>query len=249
MSHKKEDNNNNLMWIFIVSCVVLVVVVSILSYLYYIRRKRSKIYVIITTCILDDAPDYMVRRKEYENGIQRVLENVQHLDPPVRVIVVENNNHSSTYLDHLGTDVLYTNNNNFTTYKGDNELKDVHDCLCEYNIQDDDFVVKITGRYLWDSNSPFLHSLSKLHPDTQCIVRYGGYGADAPPHPVGDCVTGLIGMRARHIRKIPYRFEKGESIEMEWGIMASSLPQEHVDALPTLGVLISPGGQHDFYRI
>jgi len=215
----------------------------------YMKPYKPTTYILITTCILDDAPDYETRRAEYLRGIQRVLYNIHNMDR-VKVIVVENNHHKSSYLDNLGVEVVYTRNNAFSGYKGDNELADIHECIDRYNMKDRDFLVKITGRYLWEPDSPFLMHLRRLHPSTECILRYGSYNdVTAPSSPVGDAVTGIIGMRVEHIKRIQYRFEKGESIEMEWANVAMKLPQHRVIALPKLGVLISPGGEHQFYRV
>jgi len=215
----------------------------------FMTRRRRPIWVIITTCIMDDALDYQIRRDEYIWSIRHVVDMFRNMSH-VRVIIVENNGHSASYLDTLGVDVVYTTNNSFASYKGDNELADVKHCIRMYQLRPTDFVVKLTGRYYWDQDGPFYDAVMNLSWDTQCILRYGGYGLDvAPPHPVDDAVTGLIGMEAGLILEIPYRLEKGESIEMEWGIKARSLDQTRVIALPRLGVQISPGGSHTFFTV
>jgi hypothetical protein len=244
MKDKTQSPISPVWWVLILLFVVATAG-GIMMYMY----RRPMTYVIITTCILDDAPDYTLRRAEYFRGIQRVLDNVRNMDR-VKVVIVENNHHTSTYLDGLGVDVVYTTNNGFSpyAYKGDNELADVHECIHRYKMNDRDFLVKITGRYMWDSDSPFLRHLVQDLPE--CIVRFGSYHDKiAPLDPTGDCVTGLIGMRVEHIKKIQYRFEKGESIEMEWAEVARSLPRDQVTILPELGLQISPGGAHQFFRV
>ena len=66
----------------------------------------------------------------------------------VKPIIVENNGLRETYLDELSCDVVYTTNNvsNFA-HKGVNELLDIKEVINKYNIQDDDIVIKLTGRY------------------------------------------------------------------------------------------------------
>lgn len=243
---KDNDDTQSIRWWVV---VVGLVVAAVVSWILWTFLHRPMTYVIITTCILDDAPDYTLRRAEYLRGIQRVLDNVRNMDR-VKVVIVENNHHTSSYLDGLGVDVVYTTNNAFSpyAYKGDNELADVNECIRRYKMNDNDFIVKITGRYVWEPDSLFLRHLVQDLPE--CIVRFGSYHDKiAPLDPTGDCVTGLIGMRVRHVKQVQYRFEKGESIEMEWAEVARSLPRHQVTILPELGLQISPGGAHQFFRV
>lgn len=49
----------------------------------------------------------------------------------------------------LDCEVYYTLNNNVqTNNKGYKELQDILDCIVKYNINDSDFIVKMTGRYI-----------------------------------------------------------------------------------------------------
>jgi hypothetical protein len=48
----------------------------------------------------------------------------------------------------LESDILYTDNNKKTfPHKGGNELLDIKELTNKYNIQDDDIIIKLTGRY------------------------------------------------------------------------------------------------------
>lgn len=211
------------------------------------------IYVVVTACLFDvKTEENTIRMNEYVTCLVQIKKQVEKLSrsgQDVHLIVVENNHHTSSFFDEYGVDVVYTDNNSFRSYKGDNELADLHTVISMYHMNDNDFLVKITGRYFWMDHSPFFDHLTHLTDDIDCIVRYGGYGTPAPPHPVGDAVTGLIGMRVRYIERIPYRLDKGESIEMEWGEMAMSLPQERVISLNYLGIMISPGGVHTYFCV
>ena len=138
------------------------------------------IYIIITTCIIDKY--YDKRKVEYTEAINKVKDAI--VDIPCKVCIVEGNGKRETFLDDLGVEVLYTNNNtleyrfdknlkkqNFHEYslnpitthlpnthinKGRNELLDVWDCIKHLNIQDDDFVIKLTGRYYIMDNNEIL---------------------------------------------------------------------------------------------
>jgi hypothetical protein len=101
--------------------------------------------------------DWEIRKNKYKLAIYSLLEflkfrNVTHKD--IQPIIVENQlvtvmENPSSFLDDFGIPVLYTNNNTIPTKnKGIKELADIQFCIEKFNIQDDDFVVKMTGRYV-----------------------------------------------------------------------------------------------------
>jgi len=77
-------------------------------------------------------------------GKKHLLKN----DINIKPIIVENNGLRKTFLDDLNCDICYTNNN-FIDYKhkGENELLDIKEVINQYNIKDDNTIIKITGRY------------------------------------------------------------------------------------------------------
>jgi hypothetical protein len=103
-----------------------------------------------------------------------------------------------TFLDLLGYDVVYTNNNNINTRNyGIKELCDVNYCINEYDINDDDFVVKMTGRYILNVDSEFMTVLKNIHDTTyECVFRYGSY-SNPVNYKMDDCITGLICMKCK----------------------------------------------------
>jgi hypothetical protein len=113
------------------------------------------IYIIITTSIINKIGqiDESHRKKRYMDSIQQLLTLIKH-DASVHPIIVENNGERHTYLNELSCDICYTNNNimNFH-HKGMNELLDIKEVIHRYNIQDDDMIIKLTGRYKYRENS------------------------------------------------------------------------------------------------
>ena len=107
------------------------------------------IYLIITTSINNKTgpTDFEHRKNRYINSIKPLLSLIEN-DDSIKPIVVENNGLRQTYLDELNCDVFYTDNNKLNFYhKGVNELLDIQEVIRHYNIQDDDVIIKLTGRY------------------------------------------------------------------------------------------------------
>jgi len=192
----------------------------------------DKINFILTTCI-NDLND-PVRKEQYKKGINSVLSYIKNMKN-CRIIIVENNGKRPTYLDDFGVDVLYTKNNSLGNEKGTTELLDILDCIKAFNIGDDEFVVKMTGRYYLDTSSPFMDELVNLDASTACIIHYGSY---LKSDDINDCITGLIGMRSKYIQKITRGVNP---IEHSWAKTSHEIPSSKVRVLKTLGIYVCPG--------
>lgn len=198
------------------------------------------IYFIITTCLLDD-PDG-VRQRQYTAGIQRIMEVTRNLSN-IRLIIVENNGPRRTYLDDFGLEVVYTDSNLIPTRnKGRKELLDVLHCVKTFNMSDDDFVVKVTGRYLIDHASPFMNAIETMD---QCrikaVIRFGSFLHN--PKPV-DSICGIVGLNVRYLRVIDVPGEE-DWVEWCWARAAYMVPSEQRIELDTLGIYIAPAS-NDF---
>ena len=192
------------------------------------------IYFILTACITTD--DHF-RENEYLTAYS-MLETSIHMNGirDSKIILVENNGQRSTYLDDIG-EVFYTTNNTLpTTNKGHKELQDVLDCIRAYNIKDDDFIVKMTGRYFIQPASPFMQILNDVHTQPiECILRYGNYFVSSEK--CGDCVTGLIGMRCKYVKQIEIP-APNECVEWKWAAVTYLMDDARVINLPVLGLRI-----------
>ena len=79
---------------------------------------------------------------------QSELELLSNKSNTIKPIIVENNGKRETYLDDFNCDVIYTDNNNLKyNHKAENELLDVKYIINKYNIDDNDLIIKLTGRY------------------------------------------------------------------------------------------------------
>lgn len=178
------------------------------------------------------------RMKEYLNGINTIL-NISKYIPDSKVIIIENNGKRNTVLDHYtGCSIFYTNNNMIpTNNKGIKELKDIRDCIEYYRIDDDDFIVKLSGRYKIIDPSPFIESLKSLE-GVDCILRYGSFNKPSDTR-VKDCITGLIGMRCKYVNQIEEPHEN-DPVEWKWAWVTYGIPRERILALTKLGLYMRP---------
>ena len=113
------------------------------------------LYLLITTCLIPR--NFEERKRRYMNGITTAIRRFSSL---AKIIILENNGKRSTFLDEFGVEVFYTDNNQLSTPNiGNKELADLRDCISHYKIQEEDFVVKLSGRYILQEQCEFLDAL------------------------------------------------------------------------------------------
>ena len=201
------------------------------------------IYLLFMTCLINDG--YDIRKNQYITSIN-ILKELTYNFKNFKIVIIENNGKRKTFLDDLGYDVFYTNNNFLdTSNKGIKELHDIFDCISKYNIDESDFIIKLTGRYLFESNSNFITELNNVEL-YDCIIKYGPYFQPVS-YKTEDCITGLIGMRCKYIKmiKIP---EQNECLEWNWAKATYLIPDNRIKILDNLGILICPGS-NKYFRI
>jgi hypothetical protein len=160
------------------------------------------IYLIITTSIenryglQDDT-----RKERYLYSIQETL---KHLPTEIRPIVVENNGKRETYLDNFyhhhkeHVKVIYTENNaREYKSKGIPEMLDLKEVIERYGIEDDDIVIKLTGRYRALSSFFFKEVLKNMN-EYDAFLKF--YDVDSGQFEQYDCVLGCYAMRAKFIK-------------------------------------------------
>jgi hypothetical protein len=120
-----------------------------------------KTYFIVNACILDSEPS--IRDEQYKNGISKLIELTKDMEN-IQIIIVENNGGKQRYLEDYNNAIcttFYTNNNRHieTGNIGIKELIDVIHCISRFDIGDDDFIVKMNGRYVLNDDSEFIAAL------------------------------------------------------------------------------------------
>jgi hypothetical protein len=202
------------------------------------------IYFIVTTSIYND---YSIRKQQYTDGINKLKQIIQALFiENYKIIVVENNGPRHTFLNTLGCEVYYTKNNLLhTKNKGQKELQDILDCISHFHIDDNDFIVKMTGRYILNVNSEFMNIIKNIH-DTkyECVIKYGPYYKPVT-YKTNDCITGLIGMLCVYVKQIEIPDEK-ECIEWKWGKVTNVIDNEKIYIVNMLGINICPRSNNYF---
>jgi hypothetical protein len=154
-----------------------------------------------------------------------------------------------TFLDDFGVPVMYTRTNKIQTRNyGMKELLDIFQCIRKHNIPDEDFIVKITGRYVLNNNSNFVETVKKLsETNYDAIIRYGAYHV-VPQDKDENCITGLIGLRSKYVKQIEIPDEH-TFVEMKWAKKISQLDDSKVCVLQELGIFIRPSGAENYFLV
>ena len=160
------------------------------------------IYLIITTSIATNlGVDYFkVRMDRY---IYAISETLKHVPSSIQPIIVENNGNKLDFLErfqHAGkkVPVLYTRNNSIAAKsKGVNEMLDIQAVLREYNIQDNDIIIKLTGRYRLLSPL-FLEEIQKQENNYDAWVKF--FGSCSLRFERYDCILGSYAIRAKFLK-------------------------------------------------
>jgi hypothetical protein len=198
----------------------------------------------VTTSIFNNCS---IRQNQYITGINKLKKITQDLNfENYKIIIVENNGKRPTILNTLGCEVYYTENNFIQTgNKGTKELKDILDCIDKYNINNTDFIVKITGRYILNDDSEFMNIIKNIHnTNYDCVIKYGSY-LEPVNYKINDCITGLIGMTCEYVKLIETPNEN-ECVEWKWGKVTNLIDDNKIYLVNNLGIHICPGSNKYF---
>jgi hypothetical protein len=182
------------------------------------------IYLIITASINNKhgVVNDTHRKNTYIKAITSTLNLIKDMN--IRPIIVENNGFRSTYLDNLGCDVVYTDNNSLQTpHKGVNELQDIKDVIEKYKIQDNDMVIKLTGRY-----TPLRDTFFKIVIDSQGDALVKFYNVCELKYMTGDCVLGLLAIRSKYLKEFNYECKFSPEVEFARFVKSSGCSFEEV---------------------
>jgi len=170
------------------------------------------IYLIITTSINNKCGliNSNHRQTRYTNSIQHILKLIES-DSSIKPIIVENNGLNQTYLNELNCEICYTNNNAINCYhKGVNELLDIKEVIKRYNIQDDDIIIKLTGRYKL-LNLSFINLVKNNSNTYDAFVKF--FNVCTKQYMFNDCVLGLFAIKCKHLKKFNYECIKSPECE------------------------------------
>jgi len=162
------------------------------------------IYIIVTTSINNKTgiQNNIHRQNRYIESINQLLQLVNS-DLNIKPIIVENNGVRQTFLDDLKCDICYTDNNIIDyNHKGENELLDIKEVINQYNIKDDDIIIKLTGRYKL-LNLNFINFVKKSN-DYDAFVKF--FNVCTKKYMFDDCVLGLFAIKCKYLKDFKYNF-------------------------------------------
>ena len=170
------------------------------------------IYLIITTSINNkyNLINFEHRKNRYVNSINSLLSLIEN-DVSIKPIIVENNGLRQTYLDELKCDVVYTDNNNLSLqHKGVNELLDIQEVIRKYNIQDDDVIIKLTGRHnILDLT--FINLVKNNIETHDAFIKF--FNVCALKYMLNDCVLGLFAIKCKYLKSYIYPLKTSPEVE------------------------------------
>lgn len=171
------------------------------------------IYLIITTSInnKEGVINDEHRKNRYIDCIQSTLSLIAN-DESVRPIIVENNGDRETYLNNFNCDVIYTNNNMLNVqHKGVTELLDIKHVINQYNIGDDDIIIKLTGRYKILDKS-FFNLVKNNYDKYDAFCKF--YNVCTLQYEYDDCVLGLVALKCKYLKIFKYICNQSPEIEI-----------------------------------
>lgn len=168
------------------------------------------IYLIITTSLLNKwgITDLTHRLKNYKDSVLNTLNNCPS---EIKPIIVENNGMTESFLEKYKVPVLYTSNNHRNLSKADTELADIHDVIKKYDIQDDDIVIKITGRYHVNDDSFFKFVIEEQN-NYDAFVKF--FNVCKLEYMERDCVLGLFAIKCKYLKE--FRYINNSSAEVQF---------------------------------
>lgn len=216
------------------------------------------IYTIITCSIINNE-----RIAQYKLCINNYIMALKLNKINSKIIVIENSGKKNTPLDLSDSDVeiFYTKVNSLEYEKGTKEICDIIESINYFNINDDDLIIKLTGRYFINMYSEFLtiikNEICNNRKNYDCILRYGSFNSKI--YEKNDCVTGLIGIRCRYLKQLKELRIKKElnmkktdvinPIEHDWAeIINKNINVDKICELKKLNLYICPG-KNDYFLI
>lgn len=163
------------------------------------------IYLIITTSINNrfGNKDLDERQNRY---LYAISESLKCLPRQIKPIIIENNGKRNTYLDNFyhyhrqHVKVFYTDNNKQQfKNKAVNELIDIKELIEKYGIEDDDIIIKLTGRYRLLSPK-FFKEIIENENNYDAFIKF--FNVCELKYSNNDCILGCYAIRTKFLKLI-----------------------------------------------
>lgn len=169
----------------------------------FINNLTREVKILYTVALIDF--DYESRRQEYINTLN-ILRDYGYPEPYI-VEAIKPGPH--TFLNKYSNNVIYSNVNNPSLgNKGVNEAKSIKEAFKKIKFNDNDMIVKITGRYYFTSDE-FLKTIED-HPSIDAFVTTDSSG---------QVFTGCFALRFKFFRdlidQLDYEKMEREMINIE----------------------------------
>jgi hypothetical protein len=100
-----------------------------------------------------------------------------------------------------------------------NEMLDIHSVIKQFSIQDDDIIIKITGRY-YPLNDSFYKTIIEFQNIYDVFIKY--FNVCTQKFTEDDCVLGMFAMRSKYLKRFEYH-TRNASAEIQFAIYTRSL--------------------------
>ena len=195
--------------------------------------KNSKLKILFTSALIPH--NYEERKREYIHSLQVLGQNGLVAD----TFVVESGPPTIfSFFEEFCEHVFYSGTNNLSLRnKGVNELQSLINFCHSQEIDDEQMVVKLTGRYFFENDSFFQYLNS--HPDLDAAVSFREKTLD------NCCLqTGCFAMKGKYfkewLKKVDLQKLEAEMIDIEWDftrfVRALMLQGAKVEILDKIGV-------------
>jgi hypothetical protein len=147
-----------------------------------LKLMKRNIHVVCTAALIPRR--YEQRKNQYIRALRRIVEFGYH------PYIVESCVQGPTFLDDWSKDTLYSQTNDVSLKnKGVNEFKSLLYAFNDWNFDDDDIIVKLTGRYFFQADA-FIRSLENMD-NIDCAAKF----VTVPVTGVDAVLTGCFAMR------------------------------------------------------
>ena len=161
--------------------------------------SHAKVRILYTAALVQN--DFKTREKEYIKSLK--ILNKYGYNP---YIVEAIQGKGPSFLDNYSDRVFYSKKHDFgiksIKNKGINEAKTMLDALHYFNFDDNDIIIKITGRYFLENNS-FLKFVEKNSQQDVIIKTIYNKSFRSRDNPDGIWpITGLFAMRCKYLKEM-----------------------------------------------
>ena len=157
----------------------------------FLKLLKQNVKILFTAALIDN--QFEMRKKEYIHSLNLLFSF------GYKPYICEARKPEKTFFDeYIDSDHLYyaQSNNDMLKNKGVNEVKLMRAALKHYNFDDDDMIIKLTGRYYLTTD--FFIKIIEQNPDIDVIIKKNIFGSTW---------CGCYAMRCRYLKEMLNSFD------------------------------------------